>query len=126
MNLLETFHRLCQPLRSVFPQERTFQRPYRLGLGLLTGHAPHLTSTALCTLARQFRDWSAEYRLFSRSPWEPRQIFTPVFDHLPPLLPPSPSALSARDPSAGEGPARVPMKCVGIAVHPLPQGGENV
>jgi hypothetical protein len=34
------------------------------------------------------------------------------------LLPPSPSALSARDPLAGEGPARVPMKCVGIGVHP--------
>jgi len=92
MNLLETFHRLFQPLRSVFAQERTFQRAYRLGLGLLTGHSPHLTSTALCTLGRQFRDWSAEYRLFSRSPWEPRQLFTPVFDHLPELLPPSPSA----------------------------------
>jgi hypothetical protein len=92
MNLLETFDRLFQPLRSVFPQERTFQRAYRLGLGLLTAHAPHLTSTALCTLGRQFRDWSAEYRLFSRSPWEPRQLFTPVFDHLPELLPASPSA----------------------------------
>jgi hypothetical protein len=92
MNLFETFDRLFQPLRSVFPQARTFQRAYRLGLGLLTAPSPHLTSTALCALGRQFRDWSAEYRVFSRSPWEPRELFTPVFDHLPALLPPSPSA----------------------------------
>ena len=60
MSLLETFDRLFQDWRSVLPQERTFERAYRLGLGLLTAHAPHLTSTALCTLGRQFRDWSAE------------------------------------------------------------------
>jgi hypothetical protein len=92
MNLLESFDWLFQSLRSVFPQERTFQRAYRLSLGLLTSPAPHLTSTALCTLGCQFRDWSAEYRLFSRSPWEPRQLFAPVFAHLPALLPASPSA----------------------------------
>ena len=92
MSLLETFDRLVQPGRSVFPQERTFQRAYRLGLGLLTAHPPHLTSTALCTLGRQFRDWSTEYRVFSRSPWQPRQLFAPLFDHLQELLPPSPSA----------------------------------
>jgi len=92
MNLLETFDHLFQSLGSVFPRERTFQRAYRFGLGLLTGHAPHLTSTVLCTLGRQFDDWSAAYRLFSRSPWKPRGLFAPVFDHLPELLPPSPSA----------------------------------
>jgi len=92
MSLLETFDRLFQDWRSVLPQERTFERAYRLGLGLLTAHAPHLTSTALCTLGRQFRDWSAEYRVFSRSPWQPRQLFTPVFNHLPELLPASLSA----------------------------------
>jgi len=31
-------------------------------------------------------------------------------------------ALTVHNPSAGEGPARVPMKCIGIAVHPLPSG----
>ena len=91
MSLLETFDQLFQDWRPVFPQERTFQRAYRLGLGLLTGHAPHLTSAALCTLGRQFRDWSADYRVFSRSPWQPHQLFAPVFDHLQELLPAAPS-----------------------------------
>jgi hypothetical protein len=92
MDLLETFDTLLQPWRRVFKRPRTFQRAYRLGLGLLTSPAPHLTSRALCALGRQFRDWSADYRLFSRSPWESSQLFTPVFDHLPHLLSPSPSA----------------------------------
>lgn len=92
MNLLETFDGLLQSWRSLFPQQRTFQRAYRLSLGLLLAPPPHLTSTALCALGRQFRDWSAEYRLFSRSPWEPRQLFAPVFHHLAELLPASPSA----------------------------------
>lgn len=92
MNLLEAFDQLLPSWRSLFPQQRTFQRAYRLSLGLLTSCRPHLTSTTLCTLGRQFRDWSAEYRLFSRSPWEPHRLFDPVFDHLSSLLPSSSSA----------------------------------
>jgi hypothetical protein len=34
-------------------------------------------------------------------------------------------ALSVHNPSAGEGPSRVPMKCIGIAVHPLPPRGRG-
>ena len=103
MKLLEAFDHLVQSWRSVFPQERTFQRAYRLGLGLLTGPAPHLTSTALCSLGRQFLDWSADHRLFSRSPWQPRQLFAPVFQHLPELLPPAPAPVLAAldDPPVG-------------------------
>lgn len=91
-NLLETFDCLLQSWRSVFPQARTFHRAYRLSFGLLTCRPPHLTSTALCTLGRQFLDWTAEYRVFSRSPWHPHRLFDPVFDHLPDLLSASPSA----------------------------------
>ena len=34
---------------------------------------------------------SADYRLFSRSPWDPHALFDPIFDHLAALLP-SPQA----------------------------------
>jgi hypothetical protein len=87
MKLLETFDHLLQSWRSVFPQERTFQRARRLTFGLLTCLRLHLTSTAICASGRQFQDWSADYRLCSRSPWEPRQLFDVVLDHLPQLLP---------------------------------------
>jgi hypothetical protein len=47
----------------------------------------HLTSNAICATGRQFLDWSADYRLFSRSPWNPHSLFDPIFDHLAGLLP---------------------------------------
>ena len=92
MKLLETFDTLLQSWRGVFSQERTFGRARRLTFGLLTCLRVHLTSTAICASGRQFQDWSADYRVCSRSPWEPRQLFDVVLDHLPDLLP------SAQDP----------------------------
>ena len=87
MKLLETFDTLLQSWRGVFSQERTFERARRLTFGLLTCLRVHLTSTAICASGRQFQDWSADYRVCSRSPWEPRQLFDVVLDHLPDLLP---------------------------------------
>ena len=87
MLLLEKFHELLQPWRSAFPQQRTWQRAQRLAYGLLTCLRRHLTSNAICATGRQFLDWSADYRLFSRSPWDPHALFDPLFDHLAELLP---------------------------------------
>jgi hypothetical protein len=47
----------------------------------------HLTSNVICATGRQFLDWSTDYRLFSRSPWDPHALFDPIFDHLTALLP---------------------------------------
>jgi hypothetical protein len=91
MNLLETFDDLLQNWHSVFSQQRMFERARRLTFGLLSCLRLHLTSTAICASGRQFVDWSADYRLCSRSPWEPHQLFAPVFEQLPALLP-SPTA----------------------------------
>jgi hypothetical protein len=91
MKLLKTFDDLLTGWRNVFSQERTFERARRLSFGLLTCLRVHLTSTAICASGRQFRDWSADYRVCSRSPWEPRALFDVVLDRLPALLP-SPEA----------------------------------
>jgi len=91
MLLLEKFHELLQPWRSAFAQQRTWQRAQRLAYGLLICLRTHLTSNAICATGRQFLDWSADYRLFSRSPWSPHILFDPIFDHLAELLP-SPQA----------------------------------
>ena len=82
MNLLETFDSLLQEWRNVFAQDRSFGRARRLTFGLLACLRQHLTSMAICATGRQFVDWSADYRLCSRSPWEPRQLFDPVLDRL--------------------------------------------
>lgn len=91
MNLLETYDSLLQDWRKVFSQERTFDRARRLTFGLLVCLRLHLTSRAICAVGRQFVDWSADYRLCSRSPWNPHQLFDPILDRLPALLA-SPSA----------------------------------
>jgi hypothetical protein len=89
--LLEKFDELLQPWRSAFGQQRTWQRAHRLAYGLLLCLRTHLTSNAICATGRQFLDWSADYRLFSRSPWDPHALFDPIFDRLAGLLP-SPQA----------------------------------
>lgn len=91
MNLLESYDSLLQDWRKVFSQTRTFGRARRLTFGLLVCLRLHLTSRAICAVGRQFVDWSADYRLCSRSPWNPHRLFDPIFDRLPALLA-SPSA----------------------------------
>ena len=88
MNLLETFEDLLQMWRGVFPQQRTFERARRLTFGLLGCLSTHLTTNAICAAGRQFRDWSADYRLHNRSPWDPHRLFDPIFDRVRPLLHP--------------------------------------
>jgi len=85
--LLEKFDELLRPWRSAFAQQRTWQRAHRLAYGLLLCLRTHLTSNAICATGRQFLDWSADYRLFSRSGWDPHALFDPIFDHLGALLP---------------------------------------
>jgi hypothetical protein len=87
MLLLKKFDELLQPWRPAFAQQRTWQRAHRLAYGLLLCLRTHLTSNAICATGRQFLDWSADYRLFSRSPWNPHALFDPIFDHLGALLP---------------------------------------
>ena len=91
MNLLETYDSLLQDWRKVFSQNRTFERARRLTFGLLVCLRLHLTSRAICAVGRQSVDWSADYRLCSRTPWNPHSLFDPIFDRLPKLLA-SPSA----------------------------------
>lgn len=63
-----------------------FRRPESLNRAL-----EHLTATpaclgrrtisrSLCVLDRASTDWSADYKLFSRSPWDPEKLFDPVID----------------------------------------------
>lgn len=91
MLLLEKFDELLQSWRSAFAQQRTWQRAHRLAYGLLLCLRTHLTSNAICAIGRQFQDWSADYRLFSRSAWDSHALFDPIFDQLGALLP-SPQA----------------------------------
>lgn len=78
--LADAFEALFRAAADTFPQRRTYQRALRLAYGFVTAWGRHTISRALCALHAQFEDWSAAYRLFSRSPWEPRDLFQPVLE----------------------------------------------
>jgi hypothetical protein len=95
MKLFQTMDLLLQDWNQIFGQERTFDRVRRLTYGQLLSAPRHTTSAAICAIGRQFDDWSADYRVFSRSPWDPQVLFDPVIDHAIPLLPPLPAPVIA-------------------------------
>jgi len=115
MNLLETFDELIGAWRDVFPQTRTFERARRLAFGLLVSVRMHLTSNAICATGRQFVDWTADYRVCSRSPWDAHRLFDPIFDQLPQLLtsPSAPVRMALDDTLCKKSSARIPGVCMG-------------
>jgi len=61
-----------------FVQGRTCIRAIELLLGSLCALGRRTLSRAICAVGRQQQDWSADYKIFSRSQWNPDQLFTPV------------------------------------------------
>ncbi|MBN1510773.1 MAG: hypothetical protein JXB13_02055 [Phycisphaerae bacterium] len=61
-----------------FAQRRTGDRAHRLGLSQLACVGRHTVTGLLSTSGRQFVDWSADYRLFSRDQWDTAELFVPI------------------------------------------------
>jgi hypothetical protein len=65
MTLLAAFLAIVQDWRSVFPQQRTFERALRQALGSLVCVGRRCLSRIIWTNGGQNRSWSAEYFLHS-------------------------------------------------------------
>ena len=78
MSLLAAFLAIVQDWRSVFPQQRTFQRGVRQALGSLVCLGRRCLTRIIWTNGGQDRSWSAEYFLHSRCQWEPQELFRPM------------------------------------------------
>ena len=63
-----------------FAQARSGRRAAELGLGTLCSFGRRTLSRSICAVGRQFQDWSADYKVFSRSPWEADGLFDPVLE----------------------------------------------
>ncbi|HYF93731.1 MAG TPA: transposase [Symbiobacteriaceae bacterium] len=85
-SLVDALNGLLWAAKDVFPQHRTFLRARLLAFGFIITWGRHTISRALCAIHRQFEDWSASYRLFSRSPWNPNNLFRPVLSKCVELL----------------------------------------
>lgn len=62
-------------LRSAFSQTRVFERAKALSIGLLRCKDRRTISNLLVELERQYVNWSADYRTFSQSNWDVRELF---------------------------------------------------
>ena len=78
MKLLEAFLNISNELTGMFSQERTARRATRLLLSNLLCLGRHWLTRMLCATNRDQCDWSADYRLFSRSPWKTQNLFEPA------------------------------------------------
>jgi hypothetical protein len=78
MKLLTAFLSIVEDWRSVFPQQRTYQRAVRQALGSLVCLGRRCLSRIIWTNGGQHRSWSAEYFLHSRCQWEPQDLFQPI------------------------------------------------
>src|SRR5258708_35285986 len=65
---------------TAFRQARSRRRAGAQALGALVSFGRCTLSRAIWALGRQQQDWSAEYRLHSRSDWNPALLFQPVLE----------------------------------------------
>ena len=68
MKLLLPFRRITDGWHDAFSQPRTAIRVCALAVGLLCGVGRRTITRALGALGKEQLDWSADYRVFSRSP----------------------------------------------------------
>jgi hypothetical protein len=61
-----------------FAQARSSIRAMELSFGNLCSLGRRTISRSICAVGRQHQDWSADYKMFSRSTWQPEQLFAPV------------------------------------------------
>jgi hypothetical protein len=80
MNLLTYLLEQCARWAFVFPQERSLQRALTLAFGILCGVGRRTLTRAISFAGNTQKDWSADYKVFSRSPWEPRALFYPIME----------------------------------------------
>ncbi len=70
-----------------FSQRRVGERARRLSFGQLGCVGRHTITGLLCATGRQDRDWSGEYRVFSKDRWEVEDVFAPILGGVLDLLP---------------------------------------
>lgn len=81
----------------VFRQGRTLYRSLEHALAWPCSLGRHTISRNVCLLGRSQQDWSADYKLFSRSPWEPQDLFQPVWNEYLKRYPEGPVAVALDD-----------------------------
>jgi hypothetical protein len=79
--LIQEFHSLLERgWRSAFRGARSQKRAIQHAIALPCVFGRRTISRTLGALGRWDQDWSADYKMFSRSQWKPERLFDPVID----------------------------------------------
>lgn len=79
--LIQEFHSLLERgWRSAFRADRSQKRAIQHAIALPCVFGRRTISRTLGALGRWDQDWSADYKMFSRSQWKPERLFDPVID----------------------------------------------
>lgn len=72
---------LDQGWQTVFAQKRSRERAIGHALALPCIMGRRTISRTICALGRGNQDWSADYKIFSRSQWKAESLFDPVIEN---------------------------------------------
>jgi hypothetical protein len=94
----EQFHSLLSSgWKDVFSQERTLHRAIEHAVATPCSLGRRTISRTICALNRQQQDWSADYKMFSRSNWSEDNLFSPVIPNYLKRYPKGPVAVGFDD-----------------------------
>jgi len=83
--LLRTWLNILNGWRPAFHQQRSLDRAIRQALACLTTLGRRTLSRLIASQGRQQQDWSADYRLHARAPWQAHRLFQPILEKALPL-----------------------------------------
>lgn len=107
MTLTEALLGLCRRLDACFPQRRTRGRAVSLLVAGLLCCGRKWVTRINCVRNREQVDWSADYRLFSRSPWKAADLFVPAIEATLPYFGAGPIRLAGDETRARRGGRKV-------------------
>jgi len=110
--LLQQFHSLLdRGWRLAFAQARTHERAIEHALASVCVLGRRTVSRSLGALGRSDGDWSADYRMFSRSRWQPERLFDPVIDEHLERYPKGPIMAAIDDTKLHKTGRKIPGTC---------------
>ena len=79
MSLLDYFIDIVKEWKNVFPKTPSYERATSLAFASLCTFGRACISRFICFLGLDQQDWSSYYKFFSRSTWNSRNLFRPIF-----------------------------------------------
>lgn len=97
--------------KDAFADRRTHRRAVEHALAWPSAMGDRTISQDICMLGRSQQDWSADYKLYSRSPWNADGLFDPVIDEYLKRYPKGPVVMPMDDTKVPKTGKHIPGAC---------------